>query len=468
MSPPIPPAWRPDPLARHQYRYHDGDGWTPHVSDDGIVAVDPMLPPARQPPPLPRAPAWTGPADQALWSKRASTGDALLRVALFLAGTGFTALTLLGSSCFVRSMHDTGRRTAEIRRLAADAPTIPSETLDEAHVGRMVHLTGVARSLEPTTDEELGTVFQALQVERTVSMYQWIETCTSSDDEPPSPGPDEYVERTWKTRRRRVRDRWEKCRYTKDWNAVPQTIAAERADRYVNPPFPFEAGTRVLPSRGWAVGKFTLPSGRLPENPAGMQPVVLSERDLGRLPAPHRARAFIADGAIRIGARGTPEVGDLKVRYRARFEMPVSVLAERDLSGVRPRTLDDGSTYIEVREGTHSVADLLALLPSGRDHWLYHVPLAACVAFGVFMTFWALRAWGRIVPGPPLLTGAGPFAFVVLASAAVYAAALARSWWNIDPRAAVIALVGAGAAVIVLLCVSALRLLLKPTEPGRG
>ncbi|MFP5310340.1 MAG: DUF2510 domain-containing protein [Actinomycetes bacterium] len=42
-------AWRPDPTGRHQHRYHDGDGWTDHVADDGVASTDPYeaSPPAR-------------------------------------------------------------------------------------------------------------------------------------------------------------------------------------------------------------------------------------------------------------------------------------------------------------------------------------------------------------------------------------------------------------------------------------
>jgi hypothetical protein len=48
-------GWLPDPGGRHQYRYHDGLGWTDHVSTNGQQRRDP-LPVA--PPPPPAGPAW--------------------------------------------------------------------------------------------------------------------------------------------------------------------------------------------------------------------------------------------------------------------------------------------------------------------------------------------------------------------------------------------------------------------------
>jgi hypothetical protein len=35
------PDWYPDPSQRHELRYWDGQTWTPNVSDQGVVGIDP-------------------------------------------------------------------------------------------------------------------------------------------------------------------------------------------------------------------------------------------------------------------------------------------------------------------------------------------------------------------------------------------------------------------------------------------
>lgn len=35
-------AWHPDPRGRHEFRYWDGSAWTDQVSDEGVVASDPV------------------------------------------------------------------------------------------------------------------------------------------------------------------------------------------------------------------------------------------------------------------------------------------------------------------------------------------------------------------------------------------------------------------------------------------
>jgi len=39
-----PPGWHPDPFQRHQMRYWDGNGWSEHVSTNGVQSVDPPTP----------------------------------------------------------------------------------------------------------------------------------------------------------------------------------------------------------------------------------------------------------------------------------------------------------------------------------------------------------------------------------------------------------------------------------------
>jgi len=36
--------WHPDPMGRHELRWHDGAAWTARVRDDGEVSIDPLLP----------------------------------------------------------------------------------------------------------------------------------------------------------------------------------------------------------------------------------------------------------------------------------------------------------------------------------------------------------------------------------------------------------------------------------------
>jgi hypothetical protein len=64
-----PASWLPDPTGRHDHRYWDGTGWTEHVADAGVAAIEPYEP---APPPAPgpavgdddpTQPGWAAPQD---------------------------------------------------------------------------------------------------------------------------------------------------------------------------------------------------------------------------------------------------------------------------------------------------------------------------------------------------------------------------------------------------------------------
>ena len=44
------PSWHPDPTGRHELRYWDGSIWTDHVANQGVQAMDPLMPQAQATP----------------------------------------------------------------------------------------------------------------------------------------------------------------------------------------------------------------------------------------------------------------------------------------------------------------------------------------------------------------------------------------------------------------------------------
>ena len=69
-------AWLPDPFGRHQHRYWDGANWTDHISDGGKQGIDP---PTIQPPSQPLSPPMS--TIQAMPSSPASAGQRLSHAA---------------------------------------------------------------------------------------------------------------------------------------------------------------------------------------------------------------------------------------------------------------------------------------------------------------------------------------------------------------------------------------------------
>lgn len=43
-TPPVaPPGWAADPFGRHEHRYWDGNRWTEHIADRGVIGTNPPV-----------------------------------------------------------------------------------------------------------------------------------------------------------------------------------------------------------------------------------------------------------------------------------------------------------------------------------------------------------------------------------------------------------------------------------------
>jgi hypothetical protein len=472
------PAWRPDPSGRHPYRYFDGERWTEHVSDGQAQTVDPLPAAAADEPGVPLFRPFTSLRVEHLL---VSTGAALASAdphstmtvfrhlglaGLFLLGLTFVGAGLSAASCHVRARAESRAREAVIAGL--QIKSIPADAPDSEDVGRLVHATGVARPVGPVVDDQLGIRLDALELERTISMYQWTETCTQHDDRPPAFGADTYVESdiNTPTRRNRRRDRvitWEKCVYRKEWRDAAQEILPERKERYANPSFPLEEGVHRYSPVIFSLGGLKMPTERLRDlTREGLRPMALSPEHLAGLPEALRARARIEGHAIMIGDAGEPKVGDLRIAYLGRTDMTLTVVGERDALGIKPHRLPDGTEFFQVREGAFTVSELAGARQAAvTDRYSEHAWFVPMVVIGVFLLFWPVRAWGRALPGPALFTGAGVLPFVPLATAVLYGAILSRAWWASDRSGALVAAIVAAGALVLLVTASSARLLLR-------
>ena len=470
QPPHAPPSWRPDPSGKHALRYYDGTLWTEHVSDGQTQGIDPL--------------PWS--------SQRFDWNDVLMGreyrlfgamvanphsgtviqhvsfVVLLLIGATLVGASLLGASCHAHGRVAAVGREAMIAGLRIE--TISADAPDAVPPGRLAHVKGVARPQGPVTDDQTGVSMNALVLARTTSMYQWIETCTTHDYRPTAVGRDVYVERNIRWRRRGDMVRWTMCTYTKGWKDEPQAIHPDRVDRYRNPPFRHEAGTHRYEPMRWTLGKLEFPFDDLPELPnEQLPPIPLAPEHLATLAPELRDRSRTEGNALYIGDTKAPKVGDVRMAYTGLTQLTLTLIGERTAQGLKPHRLPDGTEFFQVREGTFSVEELAGARrqDAGEAIWA-HAWFASFVAFGVGLLFPPLRSWGRALPGPPLLTGAGALLFVPLATTALYATTLARAWWAPDRNSAVLAAVVAACACVLLLSASAARLLLRrPGNDGR-
>ncbi len=120
--------------------------------------------------------------------------------------------------------------------------SVSSDSIDQEHSGKLIHLTGKAETDTVLNDNVFGISENAIRLHRNVEMYQWRQ-------------------RTQTTERRKTGGGSERVReytYNRVWSDEPiDSTTFERYDEYQNPgSFPYESNRQIADNV--SLGAFTL------------------------------------------------------------------------------------------------------------------------------------------------------------------------------------------------------------------
>ncbi len=274
-------------------------------------------------------------------------------------------------------------------------------TVDPAHEGKLVHLTGAAATSAALTDGALGpTAPGALRLRRVVQMYQWVEernTRTTSQ--------------TGGSQRRTTT-----ITYKKDWSeAALDSSTYDQWRDHSNPPMPLRSET-FEPERV-TVGVRVL-TAALVNQAQNYQPFAVQPAQAPGLAALQRPVALTADGLYLGAAPTAPAIGDLRVRWESVPAGTVSVLAAQ-----RGATFDDwrtpsGRTLEQNLEvGDASAAAMFGSLEAGNAvlTWVLRFVGWLLMFIGLSMIARPLVVVADVLPflGSLVGAGAGLMAFAV-------------------------------------------------------
>lgn len=258
------------------------------------------------------------------------------RFAGSLAGILIGILLFLAS--FPLLVWNEGRAVDAIVALDAGAGmvvSVPADAVDRGNEGRLIHVTAMAAATGPLLDP----VFAAggpdlLRLERRVEMYQWLERKESTTET--SVGGKETTRTTYS--------------YTRGWShEAIDSSAFQRPEGHANPAMPYRG--QVVDARPVKLGAFTL------------DPAQLRQIDAFEPLAPTADRAlpagFRRDGDLVLrGDPQSPQIGDLRITFRAVPAQTVSVVARQSGGGLAAYRAPNGHVIDLVRIGDHDAASM--------------------------------------------------------------------------------------------------------------
>lgn len=225
-------------------------------------------------------------------------------------------------------------RYKTLKEGAGAVVTIDSGRVDPSHEGRLVHLTGFARTEDQPADREFGVSVHALKLIREVEMYQWQEG-KSSETQKKFGGGTETVTT---------------YNYSKEWSSKFNDSADfKKSAGHVNPSMKFKTATFY--AKPVTLDAFTL-SNRQVRMVGGDESFSLPE---GYETPEHLGEVTVSPTTLYLGEDpAVPTVGDLRVSFSIVPEQEVTLVAAQVRESFEPYPTDAGGTINLLKSGVFS------------------------------------------------------------------------------------------------------------------
>jgi len=360
------------------------------------------------------------------WSSR--LGNAFLAIPFGL---------ILFLASFVVLFWNEGRSVRTAKALAegkAAVVSIPSDRVDAANEGKLVHISGEATTDQTLEDPQFHVSARAIRLRRLVKMYQWREQSQTQTRKKLGGGEERVTTST----------------YSQDWSDRPiDSSHFKNPDGHQNPrTFPFEewsadAGTVKL-------GAFRLPASLVSQiDRAEPLPVGDAERDA--LPPDLKDRLKVDNGRYYRGKDpANPEVGDVTVEFRQVRPTTVSLLAQQAGDSFQPFRTRAGDAIDRLQVGT-ATADAMFQAAVAENHllaWVLRLVGFVLMAIGIGLVLGPLAVFADVIPflGSIVRGGTGLIASGVALVLSLVTIAL--GWIAYRPVIGIAVLAAAGAAVV--------------------
>jgi Transmembrane protein 43 len=268
------------------------------------------------------------------------------RPAMWRTALGVGLVLIAVPLVFVNEMK-TVRGERSLGEGASSVKTTSADAIDSALDGRLVHVTGEAKSAEPVIDPDLRVSVPGLRLDRHVEMFQWKETSHSTT-----------VKKNGSTRTSTY------YTYSRDWSEPPIDSHAFHEPGHTNPAMKYSSAHFVSSSA--KLGAFTV--GAAVIDKLEPTPVALGEAERHELPAALSAHLDATTSSVFLGADPKdPELGDLRVRYEVVLAGVVTVIGAQHGSELGPWQAPSGESLLMVKPGAHASAELFKASQSDND-----------------------------------------------------------------------------------------------------
>lgn len=328
------------------------------------------------------------------------------------------------------------KRAKALEEGADQVIEVAADRVEAANEGRLIHLSGQAKTEAQLTDPVFGVGGQFLKLRRVVEMYQWREQSRSETREKLGGGTETVTTYS----------------YDKGWES--QTINSstfKRPEGHSNPSrMPYDQWSQV--ASPITLGAFRLSSSlvaqiddyrRLPlKDPA------LSEQTLQLPPKAQQ----VGDQVYLGGNPSVPQVGDTRIYFEAVEPQLVSLVSVQKGESFVPYQASNGNRVELLEPGRHSAQELFEAAQDRNRLMTWGLRLAGFVVMflGFRMLFGTLRVLAAVVPALGRLVGGAISLLAGILAGVISLITIGIAWLFYRPLLGVGLLIAAGALLFGL------------------
>ncbi len=336
-----------------------------------------------------------------------------------------------------------GRAVQTAKSLEEGAASVVSVSIDKVDPSRdqkLVHMSGNDATEETLADPDFGISVNAIKLVRDVEMYQWKEE-KKSETRKKVGGSTETVT-TYD--------------YARTWSSELISSGSFKESGHTNPSSMRFSSTKYTASKV-TLGAFKLTSGQI-EKLGNDVPLTIGPKELETVPSVLQAKAEA--GRFYLGKDpGTPQIGDLRVKFSVVNPGPISVVAMQVGDSFQPYQTQAGDALLLVDDGTHSAAEMFKEAQSANTvlTWILRGVGFFLMLFGSLLVFRPISVMGDVIPIIGTLLGAGLGFFSFFMSLGLSILTIAIAWVAYRPLVGIPLLVLAVGAIVLVAMRSAKR-----------
>ncbi len=319
------------------------------------------------------------------------------------------------------------KRYQALQEGAGAVVSVPTDRMDAAGEGQLVHLTGELVVEGVLVDAEFGVSAQGLRLERRVETYQWVEDVTRETRDRLGGGEETVETFSYRTS-------WRSGIVDSSRFAVPEGHQNPSSARFA--PASFAASDVRL-------GVFRLPD-FITSGLGGAQDLPVGNLDEASEVVREAGR--VANGMVYFGSPEAPAVGDTRVAFRVVPAGPVSVIAARQGDTLATYPTQSGVDLHLVSRGIVPAEEMFAGAHAANRAltWGIRVGGFFLLGIGFSMILAPIGVLAGVLPFLGRIVRAGTTAISFLLGGIVWAVVVAVAWILYRP------LLGIGILVIAV------------------